>query len=255
MLRCGALTTFLAFSWDLTNILFTAYMTHPLLLSQHAAQPNKALVEGLQLPSEHKRLLALLELAHVVRTQPARRVAIFRDVPNGKVDAANGFQLLANEALGVLDRARVNAAQRGNPPAPAQRASLFNSKLFAKGASGVQTRNQRKGAANLLYQLSKSNRAQLSSPRSLLSSTASPERNPTLPLLLRNPLRPSSSNSSQHHPDLLIFQTSFALTNLRRQNLRLQLRHHSLNKPDRNYRASTSRLRKSKNGFKRLSSS
>jgi hypothetical protein len=105
------------------NALFDVYMTQPILLSHFASSPNQVLLQGLKLPNEHRRFLALLELANLVRKNPERRKTIFKGVAAaGQSNEDNSFDNITSQCLKLLKDAQEVASKRGNISVPVQQA-------------------------------------------------------------------------------------------------------------------------------------
>ncbi|KAH9819076.1 nucleoporin protein Ndc1-Nup [Melampsora americana] len=98
--------------WEIVQAFWEVYLTQPLAISHFAEEPNRCLLEGLRSVDPRIQYHAIVELAQISWSDPARRVTIFQDIrTQPKI-----FNAIVEECLSVISATQRMVISRGEIP-------------------------------------------------------------------------------------------------------------------------------------------
>lgn len=95
--------------WEVVQVLWDVYSTHPLDLSRFDTEPNQCLLEGLKSSDPRVQHHAIRELAHISWSDPERRATIFQDIRT----SPRLLNLIIEETLKLIDATKSMIELRG----------------------------------------------------------------------------------------------------------------------------------------------
>lgn len=111
-IRLVMLTWLMVSCWEIVQAFWEVYLTQPLAISHFAEEPNRCLLEGLRSVDPRIQYHAIVELAQISWSDPARRVTIFQDIrAQPKI-----FNAIVEECLSVINATQSMVINRGKIP-------------------------------------------------------------------------------------------------------------------------------------------
>ncbi|EGG09745.1 uncharacterized protein MELLADRAFT_95215 [Melampsora larici-populina 98AG31] len=115
-LRLVMLNWLMVSCWEVVQAFWEVYLTQPLAISHFAEEPNRCLLEGLRSVDMRIQYHAIVELAQISWSDPARRVTIFQDIRTQR----KIFNAIVEECLSVISATQRMVISRGEMPPPVE---------------------------------------------------------------------------------------------------------------------------------------